>query len=131
MNQVQLIGRLTKDPEVRYTTNTNLAIANFSLAISNGKDKNGNEMVDYPQIRCFGKTAELVEKFLVKGRQIGVVGRIATGSYEKDGVKHYTTYVVADRIEFLGSKAEGKPKEEEVQEDVFSFAKITDEDIPF
>ncbi len=103
MNTVALIGRLTKDPDVRYSAATQLAVARFSIAIDRpGKDKG----TDYPSIVCFGKTAELVEKYLTKGRLVGIAGRLQTGSYEKDGRKVYTTEVVADRVEFLG-KGEG------------------------
>ena len=133
MNSVSLIGRLTKDPDVRYTTNTQMAIANFSIAINNGKDKSGNDVVDYPQIRCFGKTAELVERYLAKGRLIGITGRISTGSYEKEGVKHFFTYVIADRVEFL-DKASDRPAgdvQEQIDDLPSGFAKIADEDIPF
>ncbi len=99
MNTVALIGRLTKDPDVRYSAATQLAVARFSIAIDRpGKDKG----TDYPNIVCFGKTAELVEKYLTKGRLVGIAGRLQTGSYEKDGRKVYTTEVVADRVEFLG-----------------------------
>ena len=102
MNCVTLIGRLTRDPDVRYTSSSQMAIARFSIAISRGKDKNGNDAgADYPNIVCFGKLAELVEKYVGKGRQVAVQGRIQTGSYEKDGRKVYTTEVVADKIEFL------------------------------
>ena len=129
MNTVQLIGRLTKDPDVRYST-TGTAFANFSIAIDRGKDKDGNSKgVDYPNIACFGKTAELAEKYLVKGKQVGITGRIQTGSYEKDGRKVYTTEVVADRIEFLGGKAE--EKEEEQQRIPEGFSQLTDDDLPF
>ncbi len=103
MNSVSLIGRLTKDPDVRYSASTQLAVARFSIAIDRpGKDKG----TDYPNIVCFGKTAELVEKYLTKGRLVGIAGRLQTGSYERDGRKVYTTEVVADRVEFLG-KTEG------------------------
>ena len=122
-----MIGRLTKDPEMYRSGET--AVAKFSLAISRGKKSNGEDAgTDYPSITCFGKTAELVEKYLSKGRQIAVSGRIQTGSYEKDGHRVYTTDVIAERIEFLGSAPE--KKEEEVQE-TFGFAKIEDDDIPF
>ena len=99
MNSVVLVGRLTKDPDVRYTASTQVAVARFSLAVDRpGKDRG----TDYPDVVCFGKTAELVERYLAKGRLAGVQGRLQTGSYEKDGRKVYTTEVVAERVEFLG-----------------------------
>lgn len=128
MNTVQLIGRLTRDPEVRYSQ-AGTAFANFSIAIDRGKDKEGNDKgADYPNIVCVGKTAELVETYLTKGRQVGIIGRIQTGSYEKDGKKVYTTEVFADRIEFLGSKTEEKKEE---QQPIPGFAQLKDDDIPF
>lgn len=135
MNTVQLIGRLTKDPEVRYTTNQT-AVARFTIAINKGKDKDGKDLgADYPSIVAFGKTAELVEKYVNKGRLVGVQGRIQTGSYEKDGKKYYTTDIIADRVEFLESKKEtpeNKVQRETPEDDVMSiFSRLEDEDIPF
>lgn len=99
MNNVVLIGRLTRDPETRYIPESETAVATFTIAIDRlGKDKGA----DYPRITCFGKTAELVERFIAKGRLVAVQGRIQTGSYKnKDGQTVYTTDVVADRVEFL------------------------------
>lgn len=103
MNNVILIGRLTKDPELRCTSGTQMAIATFTLAIDRGKDKNGESKgADFPRVMVFGKSAENCEKFLKKGRLVGIQGRIRTGSYENDyGNKVYTTDVIADRVEFL------------------------------
>lgn len=125
MNSVNLIGRLTRDPEVR---GESTKVAKFSIAIDRGKDKDGKDRgTDFPNIVCFGKTAELVEKYLGKGRMVGIVGRIQTGSYEKDGKKIYTTDVLADRVEFL-DWAEKTEKAEETQ--IEGFSKLSD-DIPF
>ncbi len=126
MNSVSIIGRLTKDPDIRTNAETQTTVARFSIAINRGKGKNGEDKgTDYPNIICFGKTAELVEKYLGKGRLVGITGRIQTGSYEKDGHKVYTTDVVADRVEFL-DKAE---KEDEPVPRGFN--RITDDDILF
>ena len=107
MNNVVLIGRLTRDPEVRYTE-AQLAIARFSLAVDRqkfGNKENQEVTADFINIVVFGKLAENVEKYLNKGSQIGIIGRLQTGSYvNKDGVKVYTTDVVADRVEFLNTK---------------------------
>ncbi len=90
MNQVGLIGRITKDPDVRYGAESNLAVARFSIAINRGKGKNGEDKgADFPNIVCFGKTAELVEKYVGKGRLVGISGRLTTGHYEK-AVEQYT-----------------------------------------
>ena len=93
-----------------------MATAHFSLAIDRGKTKDGQDGgADYPSIVCFGKTAELVEKYCSKGMQVGITGKLRTGSYEKDGRKIYTTEILADRVEFL-SKKESKGTEEEKTE---------------
>ena len=123
MNTVQLIGRLTKDPEVR-ATQSGTMFARFAIAVDRDKDH-----ADYPNIICVGKTAELVDKYLVKGRQVGITGRIQTGSYEKDGKKVYTTEVFVDRLEFLGSKTD-KPAEAQAAIPE-GFSQLTDDDIPF
>ena len=104
MNNVQLIGRLVKDPEVRYTQGQNpMAVATFTLAI-NRPTKDG--VADYPRVTVFGKQAEICEKYLAKGSKVAVDGTLQTGSYEnKHGDKVYTTDVVARRVEFLESRS--------------------------
>ena len=126
MNAVTLIGRLTRDPETRYTSDTQMAVTRFSLAIDRGKDKGA----DYPSIICFGKTAENCEKYLKKGRMVGIQGRIQTGSYEKDGHRVYTTDIVADRVEFL-EKPETTPTAAPEPEYVPDGYEQISEDIPF
>lgn len=102
MNSVVLIGRLTCDPEVRYTASTQMAVATFTVAIDRPVRAGGEKQTDFPRVTVFGKQAENCEKYLAKGRLVGVQGRIQTGSYQnKDGVTVYTTDVVADRVEFL------------------------------
>ncbi len=102
MNNVVLIGRLTRDPETRYS-GEGLAITRFSLAIDRPvKSSSGEKQTDFPNIVVFGKQAENCEKYLAKGRMAAVQGRIQTGSYtNKEGVKVYTTEVIAERIQFL------------------------------
>lgn len=127
MNNVTLIGRLTRDPETRYTADTQMAVTRFSIAINRpGKDKGA----DYPNIIVFGKQAENCEKYLKKGRMVAIQGRIQTGSYEKsDGTKVYTTDVVADRVEFLGEQTtQQKPEQPDYVPE--GYAEIQ-EDIPF
>jgi len=102
MNSVVLIGRLTKDPEIRYGATNQMAIANFNLAVERPVKQNGEKQVDFPRITVFGKQAENTEKYVVKGMLVGIIGRIQTGSYQnKDGTTVYTTDVIADRVEFL------------------------------
>jgi len=141
MNSVQLIGRLTKDPTVSYGAASQTAVARFSIAIDRGKDRNGEDRgTDYPNIVCFGRTAELVEKYMTKGRLVGITGRIQTGSYEKDGKRIYTTDVLADRVEFLdraGDRQEGGYQSQnpgnQRSEGVLpgGFEQLTEDDIPF
>lgn len=152
MNSVSLIGRLTRDPEVRYGSESQTAVARFSIAIDRVQGRSGEKQTDFPSIVCFGKTAELVEKYMTKGRLVGIQGRIQTGSYtNRDGQKVYTTDVVADRVEFLdkgdrsgggdaydggfagsesGRGGYGKPAApaDDIPE---GFSKLTDDDIPF
>lgn len=119
MNNVVLIGRLTKDPEMRYTSGSQMAVATLSIAIDRQVRQGEEKKTDYPRIIVFGKQAENCERFLAKGRLIGVQGRLQTGSYtNKDGVIVYTTDVVADRVEFLewGDKPKEETKEEEKEE---------------
>ena len=110
MNKVILMGRLTKDPEVRYSnTNTDdtLAIARFTLAVDRkfGKNIQGANSADFVPCVAFGKLGQFVEKYLKQGTKVAAVGRIQTGSYtNKDGKKVYTTEVVVEEAEFAESK---------------------------
>lgn len=107
MNKAILMGRLTRDPEVRYTQGENqMAIARFTLAVDRRFNRNGDEnTADFISCVSFGKTAEFAEKYFRKGTKIAVTGRIQTGSYtNKDGVKVYTTEVVVEEQEFAESK---------------------------
>lgn len=102
MNSVHIIGRLTKAPQISYISDTQTAVARFSVAISRGKDKDGNDKgADFPNVVVFGKQAENCERYLSKGKLVGIEGRLQTGSYEKDGRKVYTTDVISNRVEFL------------------------------
>lgn len=102
MNQVVLIGRLTKDPEMKWISDSQKAVTTFTLAVNRPYEK--DDGADFLRIVVFGKSAENCERYLSKGSQIGVQGRIQTGSYEtKTGEKRYTTDIIADRVEFLSS----------------------------
>ena len=108
MNSVVLIGRLTRDPEVRYTAGTQMAVCKFTIAINDWVGE--KEVTSYPRVVVFGKQAENCERRLAKGRLVGVQGRLQTDSYtNKDGATVYTTDVVADRVEFLewGDRPQG------------------------
>lgn len=109
MNKVILMGRLTRDPEVRYTQGAqSLAIARYTLAVDRRGSKQGEQPADFINIVAFGKSGEFADKYLHQGMKIVVVGRIQTGSYtNKDGKKVYTTEVVADENYFCEKKSEG------------------------
>jgi single-strand DNA-binding protein len=107
MNKAILMGRLTRDPEVRYSQGeTPLAIARYTLAVDRRFNRNGDEnTADFINCVAFGKTGEFAEKYYRKGTKVLVSGRIQTGSYtNKDGVKVYTTEVVVEEQEFAESK---------------------------
>lgn len=106
MNKVILCGRLTKDPDVRYTSGaTQMSVAKFTLAVDRKFKKDGEESADFINCVSFGKTAEFAEKYFRKGTKIIVSGRIQTGSYtNKDGKRVYTTDVVVEEQEFAESK---------------------------
>lgn len=103
MNKVILMGRLTKDPEVRYT-NGGKTIGSFSIAVDRRFKSEGQPEADFFTCVTFGKQAEFVEKYLKKGTKILLSGQIQNNNYEKDGVKHYNTQIVVDEIEFAESK---------------------------
>ena len=120
MNKVILVGRLTRDPEVRYTQE-NTAIARYSLAIDRRFRKDGEAQADFINCVAFGKNGEFAEKYLRKGTKIAVTGRIQTGSYtNKEGQKVNTFDVVVEEHEFCESKAtEAKPAPQPMPTDVF------------
>ena len=102
MNSVILIGRLTRDPEIRYTAGSQMAIAKFSIAVDRPVRAGKEREADFPRITVFGRQAENCEKYLKKGRMVAIQGRIQTGSYQnKNGDTVYTTDVVANRVEFI------------------------------
>ncbi len=108
MNHVVLVGRLTKDPDVRYSPN-GAAVARFTVAVDRRFKKEGQQEADFISCVAFGKQGEFIEKYFNKGKLIGLTGSIQTGSYtNKDGQKVYTTDVVADSVEFVGSKSESE-----------------------
>ncbi len=105
MNKVVLIGRLTRDPELRYTSN-NTAVTTFSIAVNrNFSNQNGERDADFINIVVWRKQAENVKNYLSQGSQVAIEGRIQTRNYDdQNGQRRYVTEVVADNVEFLGSK---------------------------
>ena len=108
MNKVLLIGRLTANPELRYTTSNN-AVTTFSIAVDrNFKNENGNKEADFINIVAWNKKAELIHQYLKKGDRLGIVGRLQVRKYQNErGENRYVTEVVADEVEFLNSKKSG------------------------
>ena len=132
MNNVILIGRLTKDPELRYTSNTQTAVSRFTLAIDRPVASGQERQADFIRITVFGKQAEAVDRYLKKGSQAAISGRIQTGSYDgKDGKKVYTTDVVANSVEFLTKPNSGGHQEEQRGESVTDAFIGVDDDLPF
>ena len=107
MNKVVLVGRLTRDPEVR--TGSGFSTARFTVAVNrNFKNKDGQYDADFVSCVAFRNTADFIAKFFKKGSMIGIEGRIQTGSYDaQDGTKRYTTDVAVDNVEFVGGRNEG------------------------
>ncbi|WP_195618416.1 single-stranded DNA-binding protein [Clostridium paraputrificum] len=104
MNKVVLIGRLTKDPDLRYAAGSGMAVSRFTVAVNRRKKEDG---ADFINCVSFGKTAETISQYLTKGRQIAVIGSIRTGSYDaQDGTKRYTTDVAVESFEFIGSNGQ-------------------------
>ena len=149
MNRVILMGRLTRDPDIRYSqSGDNMAIARFTLAVDRRgrKSENGSDQqtADFISCVCFGKTAEFADKYLRQGTKIAVTGRIQTGSYtNRDGQKVYTTDVVLDDIEFAESKnaqasdapaynnAPSRPEPSAAGEGFMNIPDGIDEELPF
>jgi len=138
MNQVTLIGRLTRDPEIRYTSGSQMAVATFTVAIDRPTKQGSEKQTDFPRVTVFGKQAESCEKYLMKGRLVAVNGRIQTGSYKnKNDDTVFTTDVIANRVEFLewGDRPQGNgyaaPQQQAMPEAMPDSFQAIDEDVPF
>ena len=106
MNKVILMGRLTRDPEVRYTQTNNTLVASFSLAVNRRFARPGEErQADFFNIVAWSKLGEFCSKYFKKGQQVGIIGRLQTRTWDDEqGQKHYVTEVIAEEIDFIGSK---------------------------
>lgn len=124
MNKVELLGRLTKDPEVRYTTTNNTLVCTFTLAVNRKNAKSDDRIKsDFFNIVAWSKTGEFASKYFKKGQQIALIGRLETRNYEdKDGKTVYVTEVIAEDLYFADSKKD---------EQSYMFTPVTDEDLPF
>ena len=131
MNKVILIGRLVKDPEMRYTQ-SGKGVCSFVLAVDRRFSKEGQQTADFIPIVAWNKLAEIVGDNLTKGRRISVEGRMQVRNYDaQDGTKRYVTEVIADEVEFLDSRKDGQPKPEQQGKSSFDGANIPGEEIPF
>ena len=107
MNNVSLVGRLVRDPEVRYGQNESVSVAKFSLAVERRFKRDGDPTVDFLNCTVFGKSAEFTEKYFRKGMRVAITGRIQTGSYKnKDGQTVFTTEIIVESQEIAQSKSE-------------------------
>ena len=157
MNKVVLIGRLTRDPELRYTSGNNAAVCNFTSAVDRGfTGQSGDREADFIPIVVWNKQAENVKNYLTKGSQVAVEGRIQVRNYDdQNGQKRYVTEVIANNVEFLGSKnssnntsndsnndeptpydfGDSEPKGTDVESNPFadfgSSIEISDDELPF
>ncbi len=144
MNKVILMGRLTRDPEVRYTQTNNTLVASFSLAVNRRfQNQNGERQADFINIVAWSKTGEFCSKYFKKGQQVGIIGRIQTRNWDDDqGVKHYVTEVVAEEAYFADSKRDTGNDMGGTFEDAFGttapgnnktedFDVSSDDDLPF
>ena len=143
MNKVVLMGRLTRDPDVRYTITNNTLVASFSLAVNRRFARQGEErQADFINVVAWDKTGEFCSKYFKKGQQVGIIGRIQTRNYDdKDGKKVYVTEVVAEEAYFADTKrdAETNPFATTGAVDApfnpsaapSEFTPVTDDDLPF
>ena len=139
MNNTVLIGRLTRDPELRYIPNSGAAVTKFTLAVDRGLSKEkknemeakGQPTADFIQIVAWGRMAENCANHLAKGRLTAVQGRIQTGSYDKDGTRVYTTEVVASQVEFLEWGDKKSNDNNTWDSGMDGFHPVDNEDIPF
>lgn len=135
MNKVILIGRLTRDPDVRYSQSAEpMAIARYTLAVNRKFKRDGEPDADFINVVAFGKNGEFAEKYFRKGQQVAVVGHLQTGSYEKDGIRRYTTDVIVEEQHFAESKSNNNQTQQ--QAGVGEFVDVDDDfddsdDCPF
>ena len=132
MNRVILIGRLTKDPEIR--TSGNYTIASFNIAVDRKFKRDGEPEADFFNCTAFNKTAEFTEKYCKKGTKMVVEGRIQNDNYEKDGVKHYGVKIMVDSLEFAESKSTKNTPSTKVEttgDEFVDAASALTEELPF
>lgn len=130
MNVATIVGRLTRDPEVR-TTQSGIAVASFTVAVDRRfKNQNGEREADFISCQAWRQNAEFIGKYFTKGMKIGIVGTIQTGSYEKDGRTIYTTDVVVDQAHFVESKS-SQSESAYTAPNTFAAPALDNTDLPF
>jgi len=132
MNQVQLMGRLTQDPELR-VAQTGVSITNFKIAVSRRFQKQGEErQTDFFNIVCFKNTAEFVKKYFVKGQLVALTGSLQTRTWDgQDGKKNYVTEVIADNVYFTGDRRDQADNNKAVDSSDDGFMTVPDDQLPF
>ena len=126
MNKLEILGRLTKDVETRYTPNGKI-IASFNVAVKRKMSKENES--DFFNLTAFGKTAEFIEKYFHKGQWIALIGRLQNNNYEdKDGKKHYTNEIIVEEVYFCGPSTKQEEPEEQF---IPNFNAINDDELPF
>lgn len=135
MNKAQLVGRLVKDPDIKYTQD-GTGIARFTVAVDRRFKREGQPEADFISCVAFGKTAEFLEKYFIKGMRIGLTGRIQTGKYDDKGGKTvYTTDIVAEEVEFVERKQSSSetsiPAPQPDNDGFMNIPEGIDEELPF
>lgn len=138
MNRVTLCGRLTKDCELR-TTTTGTAVCTFTVAVDRPRSRDGVKEADFIRCKCFGKQGETIAFYKGKGDMIAVDGRLQTGSYEKDGIRHYTTDVIVERADFLAKEKHAQSDDKQASRVPTAyggqmpqgFENVEDDDVPW
>ena len=123
MNTVQLLGNIARDPELKYAAGSGTAVSRFTVAVKRQFKKDESDFIN---CIAFGKTAETIAQYFVKGNKIAIIGHIQTGSYDKDGKKVYTTDIIVDAFDFVNSKGSSNNSNED-----YTFVPNTDNDLPF
>ena len=134
MNTVNLMGRLTRDPETRYSQSAEpIAVTRISVAVNRRFKKDGEPEADFINCVSFGKTAEFISKYFTKGKMIGIVGSIVTNSWTDDkGQKRYSTEVKVDEVDFCGDKEDTTTNTQQDSDNFYSAETgINDDDLPF
>ena len=133
MNNVTLIGRLTRDPETRYSQSAEpIAVTRISVAVNRKYKKDGEQEADFINCVSFGKTAEFISKYFIKGKMIGIVGSIVTNSWTDDkGQKRYSTEVKVDEVDFCGDKEDRTTNTQQDSDYCSTETDITEDMLPF